>query len=228
MSQSTFDPQDFVQHWQKSSLPPPCQHLGSWHMSHIYDRNNGAWQDSGASCANCGFNISFRDAQIGTAQFVALKPQVQLHLRRLFNLTTESPQPPEKKMPSPANRFDRFIKLMNMTASQSDSEALTALRRANAMLDEQNMTWEEFLRAKVKFKVEQIPVASTSDTDKGTQRPQRHTDADEINPMFELLLATVHDGFRNYIESVHEWWQSKGFLTQKQYDVIRQAYLSRV
>ena len=43
--------------------------------------------------------------------------------------------------------YDRLIKLMMMTTSSHDGECLNAIRMANARLAEENMNWEEILKA---------------------------------------------------------------------------------
>jgi hypothetical protein len=45
---------------------------------------------------------------------------------------------------------DKFIKLMMMTTSTNDAEALVALRKANAMMAGARMNWSEFLLALAK------------------------------------------------------------------------------
>jgi hypothetical protein len=60
-----------------------------------------------------------------------------------------------------------------------------------------------------------------------TNRRREHRDREEINAMFERLYARkeLTPSSRQFIDSVHKWWEQKGFLTKKQYDAIkRQAY----
>ena len=44
----------------------------------------------------------------------------------------------------PLNR-DQLIKLLNLTRSEYDAEALNAIRRANALLRKHRATWEDLL-----------------------------------------------------------------------------------
>ena len=44
----------------------------------------------------------------------------------------------------PLNR-DQLIKLLNLTRSEYDAEALNAIRRANALLHKRRATWEDLL-----------------------------------------------------------------------------------
>lgn len=129
------------------------------------------------------------------------------------------------------DKFTRLIQLMMMTTSDSDGEALVALRKANAMLAEQNMNWEELLRAKVKF----ARTESTSSSD-GRERGARDrgdktqkASDEEIELWFQVLLDELHpnNSFREFVESVHSFWEQRGYLTPRQEDAIRKAYQNR-
>ncbi|MFQ5742007.1 MAG: hypothetical protein ACE5HV_00280 [Acidobacteriota bacterium] len=116
--------------------------------------------------------------------------------------------------------LEKFIKIMMLATSPSDGEALSALRKANAMLAEMNNSWEELLRGKVRMRA--------ADDDEAP-RGKHHTDAEEIDTLFEDLFTSVSpaSSFRDFVESVHEWWEDKGFLTEKQYQALRRAREAR-
>ena len=125
-----------------------------------------------------------------------------------------------------------FVKLMMMTTSSQDAEALTAIRKANAILAAANVNWEEFLTAITDSQINQSPTPAADDDDDdddGFEDIGKHNgkydDADEINRLFSRAFArTSHgSGFRDFLDSVHEWWEKKGFLTEKQYHAIRRA-----
>lgn len=115
-------------------------------------------------------------------------------------------------------KFDQFVKLMMMTTSTHDGEVLNAIRMANSMLASTNQNWDELLHSKVRM---EAPSSS---------RPQasgkrRHTDAREIDPMFQELFDTVSQSssFYKFVESVHTFWEQNGFLTDNQYQAISKA-----
>jgi hypothetical protein len=125
----------------------------------------------------------------------------------------------------------QFVKLMMMTTSSHDQEALTAIRKANAILASANVNWEEFLGA-----VDEVKASSTrhanSDSDfsdiNGSSSYRGSgacSDASLIDPMFEQAFANVRPGssFRDFIESIHEWWETRGYLTQRQFQALRKA-----
>lgn len=120
-----------------------------------------------------------------------------------------------------------IIKLLRMTESQHDGEALNAIRMANALLNKHNANWDELMRKQVQvIDADPFAAAPSPRRMKGESGP-RHTDADEINSYFETLFSRNLGTFRDYVDSVHEWWEAKGFLTQKQYDVIKRSANSR-
>lgn len=108
---------------------------------------------------------------------------------------------------------EKFIKLMMLTASDQDGEALTALRKANAMLAAENKNWEEFISEK--------PDAPNTPRSSGV----RYIDPKVIDPLFDKLLRTVPhmSGFRDFVESVHEFWRDERFLTEKQFRALKKA-----
>lgn len=125
----------------------------------------------------------------------------------------------------PAPEFETFIKLMMLSTSSNDSEALTALRKANAKLDSMNRTWEELLRGKVTTL--DFPDAPVIGGDlKLSSGGVKHTDP-HISIMLDDLMQSVRGSFRDYIESVNEWWEAKGFLTEKQYAAIKKSWEGR-
>lgn len=123
-----------------------------------------------------------------------------------------------------ASEFEVFIKLMMMAQSSNDAEALTALRKANAKLASINRNWEELLRGKVA--ISDFPDAPAMGGDLKTGGGQKYTDP-HISAMLDDLMREVRGGFRDFIESINEWWEQKGFLTEKQYNTIKKSWEQR-
>jgi len=109
--------------------------------------------------------------------------------------------------------IEKLAKLLACTTSSNDHECLVAIRKANAMLAERNITWRLFLKGR-------YPTTESS--------PEANSDAihagDEINEMFEVVMKTASGTFSEFIESIHTWWEEKGFLTDKQYKALKGAY----
>lgn len=129
-----------------------------------------------------------------------------------------------------------LIKLMLMTTSPHDGEALVAIRKANAILAEANVNWAEFLAA-----VETTKAADQAYRTPPSQRRHRSEDSNAfsdvggggsgekfndpavIDPLFEAAFAKSSGSFSGFLESVFDWWSEKGFLTEKQFYAIKRA-----
>jgi hypothetical protein len=117
---------------------------------------------------------------------------------------------------------EKFIKLMMLTQSDQDHEALVALRKANGMLAADNLNWEEFIKG--------MAHAATA------KPQQRHThyndhafnDINEpsIKDVLDHLMNTVdrRGSFFEFVDSVNSFYNRTGYLTEKQEDAVRRAY----
>jgi hypothetical protein len=117
-----------------------------------------------------------------------------------------------------------LIKLLRMTESEHDGETLNAVRMANALLNRHNANWDEVLRGKVPM-IDADPFGTSPKMGKIPDKGAHYTNAAEIDAMFANIYNRLRptDAFKVYVDSVHEWWEQKGFLTQKQYDVIKRS-----
>ncbi|KKM21580.1 hypothetical protein LCGC14_1633980 [marine sediment metagenome] len=118
-----------------------------------------------------------------------------------------------------APKFEKFIKLMKITTSPSEGEAVNAIRMANSLLLEANLDWDDFLRGKAK-------IVGGSVSSQTTYSGKKYTNSNEIESMLEAVLNNVRSGtsFRAFIESLRDWWESNQFLTEKQYNALRKTY----
>ncbi len=116
-------------------------------------------------------------------------------------------------------KFEKFIKIMKLTQSDQDGETLNAIRMANTILVEANVSWEELLRAKV-------AVTSSVAAQSVPQGGKRYTNKEEIETMLSGVLASMATGssFYSFIKSLEDWWMDKGWLTEKQYNALRKSY----
>lgn len=55
-------------------------------------------------------------------------------------------------------------------------------------------------------------------------------DASDVEQMFDLVLSSLEDGtsFHAVITNIYDWWEQKGFLTERQYEVLERAYLKEL
>lgn len=118
---------------------------------------------------------------------------------------------------------------MLMTTSDSDGEALNALRMANKMMAEEGVRWPDVLQAERKVTV----TVSRKPWDAGA--PAYRPDEDWIAPhlkdavtiglMFKTIYGTqMTDDFKVFVDNVHERWKKFGSLTPNQYSAIRRCY----
>ncbi len=119
--------------------------------------------------------------------------------------------------------YDRFIKLMLMSTSSHDGECLNAIRMANAEMSKLNVNWEQMIRGLVKVETRTAsapkPSAQTSHTKSG------HHEEEHIPEWFDIAFATAREGssFVAFLESLKEWYEEKGFLTEAQYRALEKS-----
>ena len=123
-----------------------------------------------------------------------------------------------------------LTKLMMMTSSENDQEALTALRKANKILKEAGVNWEELLDALSKpAQAAPPPRPEPEWEDVGFRagekhRGVKHTNKEEIDKYFaQIFSQELRESFAEFVESVNIWWRQHGFLTDPQYQAIKRA-----
>lgn len=123
----------------------------------------------------------------------------------------------------------KLTKLLAMTTSDSDGEALNALRLANRMLTAEKLTWEEVLSAPAG---NMLTVTVTRHPGPGAFQ-----DADWVAPhlkdrlvieiMFRAIFAqprSDNEEFWQFMDSIHNRWQQYHNLSQGQYDALKRSY----
>jgi hypothetical protein len=127
---------------------------------------------------------------------------------------------------------NKLAKLMRMTESSHDGEALNALRLANAMLKADGKNWSDILAGPTTRAPDYRTPPSkrgAGDTSRyGTRAPQgRKKDetrwiGPEIDPMLDALSRGRHDlGTMTFIASLRDFWERRGFLTTDQYNALK-------
>lgn len=106
---------------------------------------------------------------------------------------------------------------MMLTASSFDGEALTAIRKANAMLAAEKLNWEEYLSGKGASKSSGFkPPPKRTD-----QFGKTKADWDEI---IDAVNREVRGKARDFIESIADQWWANGRLTPAQKSAILKFY----
>lgn len=127
----------------------------------------------------------------------------------------------------------RLAKVLAMTTSTNDSEALTAIRKANEIVKSENMLWEDVLVQLTSRVVnitmtrgERYPTSgAVYEPDENWTAPHL-TDKVTIDMMFRKIFEKLQPGlpFYDFVNDVYKKFQLYGQLTPNQYNAIRQAY----
>jgi hypothetical protein len=134
--------------------------------------------------------------------------------------------------------LDIIIKLMGMTGSIHDAEALSALRMATAQLKKWGWTWDEMLRGKIKIMPDpfaSIPTPTPGSAFSATSRapappppPKQFDNRDEIEKFLEkVMLKKLPRDINLRLAAIERTWNANGFLLWKDYDFLRQQANSR-
>jgi restriction endonuclease Mrr len=107
----------------------------------------------------------------------------------------------------PTKDLERFISCLNLTQSDTDGEALAAVRGANRIFAEYNQTWSAALH-ELEGRVRKAI------------REHRPTISQALD---ELLRVLSPSDFRKLIVQFQERWNTKRMLSDKQRGVIRNA-----
>jgi hypothetical protein len=111
--------------------------------------------------------------------------------------------------------FQRLRKLMQMTTSENDGEALNAVRAANKIIAGANVDWNRFFDRTVRIDIEVTP------ENKG-RHDATHTASDENNDIASAFRSidrsdqVLGERRAETVESLRKWYDEKGFLTEKQ------------
>ena len=124
-------------------------------------------------------------------------------------------------------RDSLLVKLMMLTTSTNDAEALAALRKANKILKDAKVNWAELLGAAKPDQSFRVPPSRRPRPEPSWDSfgdDQRYTNEDEINRMFDKVFnSNMSEGFAEFVESVHLWWEQHGWLSVAQYRAIKKA-----
>lgn len=107
--------------------------------------------------------------------------------------------------------LDKLTKLMNLTMSDNDHEALLALKKANSMLKTHRLHWNDLFKEKEQPK--SSPKAETPKTKKIT-----------IEEIFEDVLGVVSGSTLSFVESLQTYYEDHRTLSQKQLETLLKIY----
>lgn len=142
---------------------------------------------------------------------------------------------------------ERLTKLMMMTTSSNDAEVVVAVRKANQLLAQAGMTWEEFIRLRpvaprtssppprtpspaweapsVQREFAEFTSGWTYNEKKRTAEVPPGISEDEVDRLMELAVARVRGStsFGRVVRGIKSWWDRERKLTPKQLTTIKRA-----
>ncbi len=110
--------------------------------------------------------------------------------------------------------FDKMVKCLELSSSNMDGEALSALRKANKYRIELKKSWDELLKPKPQ------PLSQKSHS----PTPPKD-DCDEIEEMFDFLHSkNLWASTKNFIDSLNTSYNQYDRLTEKQLISLRKIF----
>ena len=119
--------------------------------------------------------------------------------------------------------FSLLKKLMNMTLSGADQERLFAIDKANEIIKKSNTTWDKVLDRVISV---EVPVESAESATGRSEEPTAVAARREaFRKRVEDAFATIEESdprgdFADFVESIHEQWNTKGRLTDNQLEAL--------
>ena len=130
-----------------------------------------------------------------------------------------------------AKEISQFKKLMMMTTSDNDPEALIAIRKANTILKNNKVNWDELCN-QVNFNI--LSVKNThgfrdsykSYSPEYPSEPKtssgRTTSSDILKPL-QFAMDRCEGSFYDFLESLKYQFQNKGWLSEAQVAAIMKS-----
>lgn len=115
--------------------------------------------------------------------------------------------------------FNKLSKMMGLTMSDQDGEALNAIRLANKVLKDNKLTWDDVFKRLITVDVEEV------ESEPETVQPSAQAQSNEINRAFDTVMGTADmtSDFGSFIQSLHDQWTGKGWLSVAQREALFNA-----
>lgn len=98
--------------------------------------------------------------------------------------------------------LEKVVKLLNLTTSDSDGEALNAIRAANAFLAKTRVTWNDVIESK----------------------RARRTESSVGEMLSRLRACKLRNRKRAFLSSLEKCYRTKGMLTERHERLLREIY----
>lgn len=128
----------------------------------------------------------------------------------------------------------KVIKLMNLSTSDNDHEALLALRNAQRIVTLHNKSWEDLLKKSEQNQFVSPPPPQGNSSSIPMDKPPRprarnkQSTYDLQSYLFEFISRKNMDTEQqDFVKSLHSFWCRRGELTPKQQDVLERICKSK-
>lgn len=122
--------------------------------------------------------------------------------------------------------YDKLAKVMQLTQSSSDGEALAAIRMANAMLAKVNLNWAELIKNDFEVPEDNLIALRAGEHDRTFPPVYEQARQSDIEEIFACLMtADIEQNFMQVLQSIFSQYNRKRKLSIKQYNVICKAYV---
>lgn len=116
--------------------------------------------------------------------------------------------------------FAKLKKIMQLTTSDNDAEALSSIRMANAILKKTGLTWEEVFGRTVKV-TEEVEAADEVET---RVDPKAEAKKRAIREAFDVVLGSrISPDFESFIRSLQRQFNSRGYLSLAQESALMKS-----
>lgn len=124
-----------------------------------------------------------------------------------------------------------LAKIIAMTTSTNDNEALSAVRKANEYLAACQISWADVLREDllntVNITLARAPPPASAYAQEDGWMPPHLNDKTVIEMMFRAVYSVPrgdNEEFWQWLDSIHQRFQEYGNLTPAQYTSLRRSY----
>lgn len=122
--------------------------------------------------------------------------------------------------------YNKLAKVMQLTQSSSDGEALAAIRMANAMLAKVNLNWAELIKNDFEVPEDNLIALRAGEHDRTFPPVYEQARQSDIEEIFAcLLIADIEPDFMAVLQSIFSQYNRKRKISLKQYNVICKAYI---
>lgn len=115
----------------------------------------------------------------------------------------------------------KLLNVLNLTTSDNDNEALTAMRTANNILKKHKLDWHKFYnipKEQPKYQYEPPPKQEPR------QEPKKKKSSQVIE-MISFIRENAWDGFNfDFIDSLEDSFNKYGSLTNKQFKALAKIF----